>query len=241
MFSFALALTLYFHKFKGSLFALHLAVLALAIFAIGWWEDVIEESTFEGHHTKKVVKGLKLGMILFIVSELMLFFSFFWAFFHASLSPSPWFGGVWPPLDIEPIDAWGLPFSNTLLLLYSGLTVTWSHKALIAGDLKGTIQGLVLTLLAGVVFLGIQFVEYRDSPFSINDSVFGCCFYSITGLHGLHVLAGALFLAVGLVRILLRHFTRRTHFGYEAAIWYWHFVDVVWILVFLFVYWWGGA
>jgi cytochrome c oxidase subunit 3 len=240
IFAFAIALVMYFHKFEYAILALHYALLFLGLFATMWWEDVIEESTFEGNHTKKVVEGLQLGMTLFIVSEAMLFFSFFWAFFHSSVSPGPFVGGIWPPISIAPIEAWGLPFSNTLLLLYSGLTITWAHRAFIGGKFNVAVLSLAFTIAIGCLFLFIQFNEYKTATISINDSAFSSCFYMITGLHGLHVLAGTIFLTIGLVRILLRHFTKSTHFGYEAAILYWHFVDAVWILVFLFVYWWGG-
>jgi cytochrome c oxidase subunit 3 len=240
MLGFAQTLVGYFHKFSGSILQNHFFLLFLACFSFAWFCDIIEESTFEGHHTFKVRQGLKLGMLLFIVSEIMLFFSLFWAFFHSSISPTPWIGCIFPPDDVFPVYAWGLPLTNTLLLISSGLTITWSHKSMLLGNFKETIYGLILTLALGGVFLFFQYLEYRSALLSINDGVFGSCFYLTTGLHGLHVFAGAMYLLVCLIRAPLRHFTKRVHFGYEAAIWYWHFVDVVWILVFLFIYWWGG-
>nr|YP_009734658.1 cytochrome c oxidase subunit III [Sphaerothecum destruens]QID02699.1 cytochrome c oxidase subunit III [Sphaerothecum destruens] len=203
-----------------------------------WWRDIIREGTFQGHHTKVVQKGLVLGMVLFIVSEVCLFVSFFWTYFHVSLIPSIEIGGVWPPIGIQVFDPLNIPLLNTLILLMSGCSVTWSHNEIVLGNKRGTIISLLLTLLLGVLFSLCQLYEYIEATYTIADSIYGSVFYLITGFHGLHVIVGTLFLSVSFVRIINYHFTKKHHFGFEAAIWYWHFVDVVWLFVYVFLYWW---
>ncbi len=211
-----------------------------------WWRDVIREGK-ANHHTGAVQHGLRAGMGLFIVSEVMFFVAFFWAYFNAGLFPKlpledVWAiaSGVWPPVNIETMDAWHLPFLNTLILLLSGTTVTWAHHALLHNDNKGVIQGLACTVALGVIFTGLQAIEYSHAPFGFTDGVFASTFYLATGFHGLHVLIGTLFLAVNLVRAMRGGLTPTHHLGFEFAAWYWHFVDVVWLFLFVFVYWWGG-
>lgn len=207
---------------------------------IVWWRDVIREATFEGQHTLEVQRGLKEGMILFIVSEAMLFFAFFWAYFHSSLSPSVELGAIWPPTGIEVLNPWHVPLLNTAILLSSGATVTWAHHALIARRSRAeTIQGLGLTIFLGLIFTGLQGMEYYEASFTIADSVYGATFYSTTGLHGIHVIIGTLFLTVCFFRLLNYHYTTNHHLGLEAAILYWHFVDYVWLLVFICYYVWA--
>jgi cytochrome c oxidase subunit 3 len=205
-----------------------------------WWRDVIIEGTFEGHHTQAVQKGLRLGVILFIASEVMFFFSFFWAFFHSSLAPTPEIGSVWPPLGIETIDAWGIPLLNTIILLTSGATITWAHHAIIVGSRQNILYSLILTISLAIFFTFIQAFEYIESSFTISDSVYGTTFFLLTGFHGIHVIVGTIFIIVGTFRTIKHHFTKQNHFGFEAAAWYWHFVDVVWLFLFIVVYWWGG-
>jgi len=205
-----------------------------------WWRDVIREALFEGAHTQKVQKGLKLGFILFVVSEIMLFFSFFWAFFHASLSPNIEIGCIWPPVGLIVLNPWKIPFLNTLILLLSGATITWAHQLLVIGNYKQTISALIITINLALFFTGLQIYEYINSPFDISDGIYGSVFFMLTGLHGLHVLVGTIFILVCLFRHIYKHFTRTHHLGFEAAIWYWHFVDVVWLFLFIFVYWWGN-
>lgn len=205
-----------------------------------WFSDVITEATFEGNHTLKVRQGLRYGMFLFIVSEVMFFFSFFWAFFHFSLNPSIYIGAVWPPYGLQVLNPWGLPFLNTLILLYSGISVTWAHRCIKAGLYNKTTISLAITIGAGLLFTSLQLKEYIEAPFSINDSVYGSIFYLATGFHGFHVLIGTIFLIVCLLRHLNYHFTREHHLGFEAASWYWHFVDIVWIFLYLIVYLWGS-
>lgn len=232
---------LYMHFYQKGLTFILIGFFSLLFTATCWWRDVIREATFEGQHTSYVRKGLKLGMVLFIVSEAMLFFAFFWAFFHSSLNPTIEIGSVWPPKGIEAINPWHVPLLNTFVLINSGAFVTWAHYSLLAGLRKQTINGLVYTILLALFFTFLQAFEYVTASFNISDGVYGSVFYMTTGLHGFHVFIGTLFLAVCLVRLIQHHFTKNQHVGLECAIWYWHFVDVVWIFVFTFIYWWGYA
>lgn len=206
-----------------------------------WWRDVISEGLEQGEHTPVVRRGLRFGMILFIASEVMFFAAFFWAFFNASIMPTPAIEGIWPPPDIETIPAWELPFLNTLILLTSGATVTWAHHALRADNHKHLVWGLALTVGLGVLFLCIQGYEYSHAAFGFREGIYPSVFFMATGFHGAHVSIGAIFLGVCLYRAVKRQFKPNQHIGFEAAAWYWHFVDVVWLFLFIWVYWWGGA
>jgi cytochrome c oxidase subunit 3 len=220
-------------------------VLATMFF---WWRDVIKEAVHQGHHTKVVQLGLRYGMILFIASEVMFFSAFFWAFFDASLfageaaqvDRAAFTGGVWPPVGVEVFDAFHLPLLNTMILLLSGCTVTWAHHALLHGDRQGLLQGLALTILLGALFTGVQAYEYSHAAFGFADGIYSSTFYMATGFHGFHVIVGTIFLIVCFFRAYAGHFKPDHHFGFEAAAWYWHFVDVVWLFLFICVYWWGG-
>ena len=231
---------LYMHNYTGGGQILLIGVSMIVYVMYTWWRDIVREATFEDQHTPSVQRGMRLGMILFIVSEVMFFFAFFWAFFHSSLSPTFNIGGVWPPTAITVIPTFGLPLTNTFLLLSSGATVTWAHHAIIVRAKKQALLSLCLTIVLAVLFTGLQVLEYMDSPFSISDSVFGSCFFMTTGFHGFHVFIGTIFLFISFLRIVYNHFTCTHHFGFEAAAWYWHFVDVVWLFLFVTVYWWGG-
>ena len=232
---------LYFHFFSdGSLvFLLGLQTIILAAFT--WWRDVIRESTFEGCHTTFVQNGLRLGVVLFIVSEVMFFSGFFWAFFHSSLAPTIELGSVWPPIGIEAFYAWDVPFLNTLVLLLSGATITWSHFALVKNLQNNTLISLYLTILLAIFFTFLQACEYTEATFSISDSVYGTCFYMATGFHGFHVLIGTIFIIYTTIRISLFQLNSNHHLGFLAASWYWHFVDVVWLFLFVSIYWWGNT
>lgn len=209
-----------------------------------WWRDIIREAEHEGHHKPVVQLGMRYGMALFICSEVMFFAAFFWAFFESSLFPKelPYEvpGGVWPPEGIQTFDAFDLPFMNTLILLLSGVTVTWAHHALVAGNRKGLMRGLGLTILLGLIFTALQAYEYSHAAFAFTDGIYGSTFYMATGFHGFHVIVGTCFLIVCFFRARAGHFKPDHHFGFEAAAWYWHFVDVVWLFLFVCVYWWGG-
>ena len=208
-----------------------------------WWADVVKEA-HAGHHTPVVALHFRYGMILFIASEVMFFVAWFWAWFDAAFYPdeakqvmrAAFTGGVWPPKGVETFDPWHLPLLNTLILLLSGTTVTWAHHALIEGDRKALRQGLGLTVALGLLFTTLQVIEYSHAHFAFSGSLYGATFFMATGFHGFHVVMGTVFLAVCLIRANKGHFTPKQHFGFEAATWYWHFVDVVWLLLFLFVY-----
>jgi len=232
---------MYIHGFNGGGFTFLVGFVLLLFTKYIWWRDIVREGSYEGQHTSIVQLGLRFGMILFIVSEIIFFVAFFWAFFWAALAPVPEIGSVWPPQGIPVFSAFEIPFLNTILLLSSGVTVTWAHHAIVAGDRPQAIYGLVATIILAIAFTAIQGFEYVNAGFTISDGVYGACFYMATGFHGLHVLVGTLFLSVCLARLAHYHFTKQHHFGFEAAAWYWHFVDVVWLFLFVAVYWWGGA
>ena len=170
----------------------------------------------------------------------MFFFAFFWAFFASSLSPSQEIGGIWPPPGIDVLNPWEVPLLNTVILLLSGATCTWSHNAIVVGDRSSSLISLALTIFLGSFFTCLQAVEYYDANFTMSDGIYGSVFFLATGFHGFHVLIGSTFLAVCLLRLYNFHFTKQHHFGFEAAAWYWHFVDVVWLFLFVSIYWWGG-
>lgn len=236
-----------------------MSVIACAFF---WWRDVIRES-HKGDHTPVVQLHLRYGMILFIASEVMFFVAWFWAYFDASLFPAgvetlqnntaqigmtqrnEVLGGKWPPVPNEAFkhtfNPWGLPLVNTLILLLSGVTVTWAHHAMLKDDRRGLILGLVCTVLLGALFTYFQYVEYGHAAFNYSGHIYGATFFMATGFHGAHVLIGTIFLAVCLARALAGHFTKEKHFGFEAAAWYWHFVDVVWLFLFACIYVWGAG
>lgn len=214
--------------------------LFLCVVAILWWRDVIRERTFQGFHSRVVFKGLILGMILFIVREVLFFFSFFWAFFHSRLRPTVELGSQWPPFGVYSFNAFQVPLLNTVILLTSGVRVTWAHQMILKEDWRAVKISLMVTWILGLYFLILQGFEYYISSVGIRDSVFGSSFFIATGFHGFHVIVGTVFLFVIWLRFLGNHFSRSHHFGFEAAAWYWHFVDVVWLFLFSVVYWWGG-
>jgi cytochrome c oxidase subunit 3 len=205
-----------------------------------WWRDIVREGTREGQHTTRVQLGLRMGMRLFIVSEVMFFVAFFWAFFWSALAPTPEIGSVWPPRGIEVLNAWEVPFLNTRILLTSGGAVTWAHHAIVSGDREEAVRALRVTVGLAVGFTGLQGFEYVNAGFTISDSVYGSTFYIATGFHGFHVFIGTCFLTVCRRRVRDNQLTKQHHFGFEAAAWYWHFVDVVWLFLFVTVYWWGN-
>jgi cytochrome c oxidase subunit 3 len=218
----------------------YIALILGALMVLGtmfvWWRDVINEATFKGDHTPVVQIGLRFGMALFIASEVMFFAAFFWAFFTSSLFPV---GGVWPPKGIHPFNPFEFPFLNTLILLLSGTTVTWAHHSLLEGNQKGLIQGLTVTVLLGLSFTCVQAYEYSHAAFTFTGGIYPSTFFMATGFHGFHVIIGTTFLAVCLWRAQRGDFTPTHHFGLEAAAWYWHFVDVVWLFLFICIYCWG--
>lgn len=219
---------------------LFLGTMCRIFIIVQWWRDIIREGTFQGHHTTKVTIGLRIGIILFIISEVFFFISFFWRFFHNSLSPRIELGINWPPIGIIPFNPIEIPLLNTTILLSSGLTVTWAHHSLIENDYKQGVLRLLFTVILGIYFTILQAYEYIEARFTISDSTYGSSFFIATGFHGLHVIIGSLFLLVCLTRQYFNHFSRIHHFGFEAAAWYWHFVDVVWLFLYISIYWWGS-
>ena len=238
---------------KGTAWVFFAGLAGVLYTMFGWWRDVVKEAN-EGDHTPVVSIGLRYGMILFIASEVMFFVAWFWIFFemalfhgartHSAIEEvrSAW--ATWPPHGVEAVPAWHLPLVNTLTLLLSGTTVTWAHHALQQGDRQGAKYGLLLTILLGVLFTSSQAYEYHHilehkyffNAEAGNSGLYGSSFFMATGFHGFHVLIGTIFLTVCLGRLLAGGFTPQKHFGFEAAAWYWHFVDVVWLFLFAFIY-----
>ena len=219
-------------------------LLVLCTMAL-WWRDVLKESRTAGVHTPVVRLGLRYGMTLFIASEVMFFVGFFWAYFHFALYPQHVLGvehGTWPPAGIRTFDPFQLPLMNTLLLLLSGTTITWAHHALIHKDRKHLIMGLGLTIMLGLLFTTFQALEYSEAPFKFaGGGIYPSVFFLATGFHGFHVMVGTAFLIVCWFRARADQFTPERHFGFEAAAWYWHFVDVVWLFLFVAIYLWGAG
>jgi cytochrome c oxidase subunit III len=238
---------------KGTWWVMALGGLGVVMTMAAWWRDVTLEAN-GGDHTPVVALGLRYGMILFIASEVMFFVAWFWIFFEMVLfhgvrhaSPlddvsSAW--ANWPPKGIETVPAFELPLINTLTLLLSGTTVTWAHHALQIGNRREAKIGLALTIVLGLLFTSIQAYEYNHiishkyffSDAAASAGLYGSSFFMATGFHGFHVIVGSIFLIICLARLMGGGFTPKQHFGFEAAAWYWHFVDVVWLFLFTFVY-----
>ena len=228
----------WFHNFNINLLILGYLIVLLTIYQ--WWRDVCREGTYQGKHTILVSNGLRWGIILFIISEIFFFISFFLAFFHRSLSPNIEIGAIWPPISIIPFNPFQIPLLNTIILITSGITVTWAHHSLIENNFTQTSQRLFITVILGIYFTILQAYEYLEAPFTIADRIYGSTFFIATGFHGLHVIIGTIFLTTCFIRHLNNHFSRNHHFGFEAAAWYWHFVDVVWLFLYISIYWWGN-
>nr|SSD62305.1 cytochrome c oxidase subunit III [Battus belus] len=228
----------WFHNFNFNLMILGYLIILLTMYQ--WWRDICREGTFQGNHTMFVSKGLRWGMILFIISEVFFFISFFWAFFHSSLSPNIEIGVMWPPLNIVTFNPFQIPLLNTIILITSGITVTWAHHSIMENNFSQMTQGLFITIMLGIYFSILQAYEYFEASFSIADSIYGTTFFMATGFHGIHVIIGTIFLTICLIRHLNFHFSKNHHFGFEAAAWYWHFVDVVWLFLYVSIYWWGN-
>nr|UGS80222.1 cytochrome c oxidase subunit III [Dypsocus coleoptratus] len=228
----------WFHSPKSHLILIGLLTLILTM--IQWWRDVTRESTFQGNHTFKVSFGMRWGMILFITSEIFFFISFFWAFFHSSLSPNIELGLSWPPNSITPFNPLQIPLLNTIILLSSGASITWAHHSIIENKFFQTSVSLLITIILGIYFSCLQAYEYIEAPFTMADSIYGASFFMATGFHGLHVIIGTIFIIISFLRHYKLHFSKIHHFGFEAAAWYWHFVDVVWLFLYISIYWWGN-
>ncbi len=248
IFAFLLAIgaVMFFHD-EGS-WLLFIGFAGVLYTMAGWWREVVREA-HEGDHTPVVQIHLRYGMILFIVSEAMFFVAWFWAYFDVAFFAgelqqvvrTELTGGVWPPRGIATFDPWHLPLFNTLILLTSGTTVTWAHHALLHDDREGLKWGLILTVVLGFLFTCVQAFEYQHAAFSYSGHIYGATFFMATGFHGFHVIVGTIFLFVCLMRAYSGHFSSKQHFGFEAAAWYWHFVDVVWLFLFACIYVWGAG
>lgn len=239
-FFFTSGLAFYIHRIEFGFYFFLFGFVVLLFIASDWFSDICNEASFLGYHTMVVRKGLKLGFLLFIVSEIMLFFGFFWAFFHSALCPSIELGTKWPPIGINTISVIDYPLFNTLLLIISGFSVTWVHKGICLGTFSETIDAFIVTITLGALFICLQTYEYYEANFNISDSVYASTFFMLTGLHGMHVIVGVVFLSVSFLRLLSNHFMVNHHLGLVFAIWYWHFVDIVWICLFLMLYIWGS-
>lgn len=204
-----------------------------------WWKNTIKEANKEGTHLEKVREGIKIGIILFISSEVIFFLRFFWAYFHRRISPNIEIGQIWPPLEIKSFNPINVPLLNTIILVRSGFSITWSHHLLLEKKLEKSKKALLITLILGIYFSILQSIEYQQSEFSLNDSSYGTIFFIATGFHGIHVLIGSTFILVNILNIKIIYFTKNHHIGFEIAAWYWHFVDVIWLFLYLSIYWWG--
>ena len=238
VFSLLLGMTILFHNNNGEEL-IYLSLISLLISLYFWWKEVIIEGTYQGLHTKSVQDNLTTGFILFVISEAMIFFSLFFAYFYNSLIPSIFVGAVWPPVGIESLDASAIPLLNTVILFMSGVSVTSSQHYLVGRNKSKSLFYLLITIILGLIFIYLQYYEYVSSLFTISDSVFGSSFYLLTGFHGAHVIIGVLFLMVSFIRLVKNHYTDSHYLNSTFASIYYHFVDVVWILLYALIYCWG--
>lgn len=238
LFSFMANIVLYINL-KLSLINVLVSIFFLILIRILWWKDFTRESLL-GYHTHKLEVRLRISMLLFILSEVFFFVSFFWAFYDASLSPTVELGLSWPPKGIIPLSAYSVPLLNTVILLRRGVTVTWAHHSIMNNFFSKSVIRLTTTVFLGIYFLYMQYLEYAEAQFALSDRVYGRTFFIATGFHGFHVLVGTTFLFYVLLLLCFQFLLFNHHFSFEAAAWYWHFVDVVWLILFLSIYWWGG-
>nr|AKE49629.1 cytochrome c oxidase subunit III [Liposcelis nr. bostrychophila AZ] len=204
-----------------------------------WARDILRESVYQGNHTSKVMASLKYGMLLFISSEIMFFLSFFWTFFHSSLNPDCSLGYMWPSWGVRAVSPLSIPLLNTLILISSGVTITYSHHMMLAHNWEFSIKWTIYTILLGVYFTILQGLEYKFTSFTMMDSIYGSIFFMSTGFHGFHVILGTIFISLSLMRLIKLEYSNSHHLMFEFSCWYWHFVDLVWLFLFLFIYWWG--
>nr|YP_010884436.1 cytochrome c oxidase subunit III [Adelges cooleyi]WIW75848.1 cytochrome c oxidase subunit III [Adelges cooleyi] len=205
-----------------------------------WWRDIIRESTFQGNHNFFIMNLIKFSMIMFIISELFLFISFFWNFLHNSLAPSIELGLNWPPKNIIFFNPMMIPLLNTIILLTSSFTITLTHFYLLNNKFKNSKKYIMLTIILSIYFLLLQMFEYNQAMFTFSDSIFGSSFYIATGFHGLHVIIGTIFLIINLMRMIKMQLSFIHHISFELAAWYWHFVDVIWLFLYITIYWWNN-
>nr|AKM70110.1 cytochrome oxidase subunit III [Kurisakia onigurumii] len=215
-------------------------LMLIIMLSMLWWRDIIRESTFQGNHNFNIMNLIKLSMILFIISEMFLFISFFWNFLHNSLAPSIELGLNWPPKNIMFFNPMLIPMLNTIILLTSSFTVTLTHFYLLNNKKNKTLMFMNLTILMSLYFLLLQMLEYKQAMFTFSDSIFGSSFYMATGFHGLHVIIGTIFLMLNLIRMMKNHFSFIHHISFELAAWYWHFIDIIWLFLYMTFYWWNN-
>lgn len=237
--SVALTLALTMHGYIGNTNILFLSLFVLLSSIILWFRDIVAEGTYLGDHTLAVRKGINIGFLLFVLSEVLIFITLFWAYFHSAINPDVILGQLWPPVSIEPVKPIELPLLNTIILLSSGVTITYSHHALITGNRKLALNGLFITLWLIIIFVLCQFIEYTNAMFTITDGVYGTVFYAGTGLHFLHMVMFIFMLAVCYWRIRNYHFTINHHVGFETTVIYGHLLDVIWLFLYVIIYWWG--
>jgi len=195
-----------------------------------WLYDIIIESYYIGNHTNNVSRSIIIGFILFVLTEIMLFISLFWTYFHSALNP---YYLIWPPIGIDLINPWSIPLLNTFLLLYSGIIATWAHHEFISNNRNNSLIGLYITIILGIIFFIFQLFEYIHSSFDISDSIYGSSFFLTTGTHGLHVIIGILFFIFTTIRVFNYH---SPSILFDLTLLYWHFIDIVWIALFILVY-----
>lgn len=225
--------------FKFSMFFSLLNFLMIVL-AMAWWKDATREASYQGLHHQEVLKGLKIGMILFIISEIIFFFSFFWRFFHFSLSPNIELGQIWPPISITSFNPINVPLLNTIILISSGASITWAHNSLNKNNLVNRRKGLTVTWVLGIYFSILQYMEYIQREFNISDSSYGNIFFLATGFHGIHVIIGSIYLIFTDFNLKRLNSNSEHFIIIDLSAWYWHFVDVVWLFLYLSIYWWGG-
>ena len=218
---------------------LYIRILTIIICIIQWWRDVIRERTFQGFHTLTVIKLIKIRIILFIISELIFFVAFFWTYFHSSIAPRIEIGITWPPSSINQLNPYNIPLLNSVVLVSSGITITWTHYSILTEKIKEAKFRFLLTITLGVYFTILQIIEYFEATFCFNDRVYGSIFFITTGFHGSHVNIGLIFLITCFIRLTKNHFSKIHHIHFETASWYWHFVDIIWLFLYITIYWWN--
>jgi len=240
LFGFLYVLALTSHGYIGNPIFVILNILTLFFSIILWTKDVVIESTFLGDHTLKVRKGIIMAYLLFLLTEILFFVGIFWAYIHSSMGPTVEIGSMWPPIDIISIGPLELPLFNTIILLSSGATITYSHHSLLANNYSGAVNGLLITIILAILFIICQYLEYYFSTFTISDGVYGSCFYLGTGWHGGHMIVGCISLIYCFLLMINYHYTSNHHVGYECTIYLWHVLDLVWLILYVLFYFWGS-
>jgi len=235
--SFALGVIIIARSFFCAPFLISLLLLLYSSYI--WGQDIHREACYEGTHNSEVLEGFKLGIIFFIFSECFFFLGIFWTYLHLAESPAVELGGIWPPFGITCFDPIGIPFLNTIILVSSGVSVTWCHHTIEKGFYKLSILSLLFTVILGSIFTIFQLIEYYVAGFTFSCSSYSSIYFLGTGFHGFHVLIGRVLLLIRLLRFLNFFISPNHRAGFECSVWYWHFVDIVWFFLYLIFYWWG--